>query len=189
MKKKKRDSKKYPLEVTLSTGERLIIPRQSQFSNEWLRKHGCSLMAEYIALQFLGKRKIQVRGRRRGIYPINLLRWHEEHTPEEIYAKVTLRGVADGINKLAGSGSAHYYKRVTAKRIERAIRAGHPVILEQKNPIHSVILLPDEDGTFMASHGRVDRINICKISKTATTNKRYRGMISIVADMREREGE
>ena len=140
---KKRDSRKYPVEVTLSTGERLIIPRQSQFSDEWLRKHGCSLMAEYIALQFLGVRKIQVNGRRRGIYPINLLRWHKEHTPEDIFAKVTVKGVAKGISKIAGSGSAHYYKNVTAGRIERAIRAGHPVILEQKNPIHTVILLPD----------------------------------------------
>ena len=186
MKIEKRDSARYPLKVTLSTGESLVIPRQSKFHDEWLRHHGCSLVAEYIALQFLGVRKIQIDGRRRGIYPINLLKWHKIHTPDEIFSKVTLRGVAEGINRLAWKGSAHYYKSVNADRIERSLKAGHPVILGQKNPIHSVILLPDVDGVYMASHGRVTRVNIGKIAKTATTNKRYRGMVSV---MREREGE
>lgn len=179
---KKRDSKKYPLVVTLSTGERMVIPRQSQFSDAWLRNHGCSLVAEYIALQFLGVRKIMIHGRRRGIFPINLLKWHRIHTPEEVKAKVTIKGVSEGINRLAGKGTAHYYKTVSADRIERALKAGHPVIMEQRNPIHTVILLPDRDKAYIANHGKVERVNIGKIAKTATTNKRYRGMVSIVKE-------
>ena len=180
MKIEKRKSTKYPLEVTLSGGEKLIIPKQSKFSDDWLRHHGCSLMAEYIALQWLGIKHITVNHKSVGIYPINLLKWHKEHTKDEVKTKVTVKGVAEGINELAkGKGSAKYYKRVTAKRISEAIKAGDVVIMEQKKPIHTIILLPDHDGTFMASHGNVHKVSIKKIAKTATTNWKYRGMIVV----------
>ena len=180
MKKIKRKSKNYPLEVILSTGEHIIIPRQSQFKNEWLREHGCSLMAEYIALQFLGVKKITVNGKHVGIYPINLLKWHKKNTPLDIHKKVTVRGVQRGIESLAGDkGKAEYYAKPTAERIEKALSEGDVVIMEQKNPIHTIVLLPDKDGTFIANHGKVEKADINKIAKTATTSNTYRGMIVV----------
>lgn len=182
----KRRNEKYPLKVKLSDGKKLIIPKQSKFTNEFLKKHGCSLMAEYIALQFIGIKKIRVGKKSLGIYPINLLKWHKENTPGEIYAKVTVKGVSEGINKIGkGKGTAKYYKTVTAERIEKAIDAGNLVIMEQKDPIHTIVLLPDKEGCFMASHGKVTKVSIAKITKTATTNERYRGMI-VVKDDKQR---
>ena len=180
MKIEKRKSTKYPLEVTLSGGEKLIIPKQSKFSDDWLRHHGCSLMAEYIALQWIGIKRITVNHKSCGIYPINLLKWHEKHTADEVKTKVTVKGVTEGINEIAkGKGHAKYYKIVTAKRISNAIEAGDLVIMEQKKPIHTIILLPDHDGTFMASHGKVEKVSIKKIAKTATSNRKYRGMVVV----------
>ncbi len=178
MKKKKRKSKNYPLEITLSTGEEIIIPRQSQFKNDWLRKHGCSLMCEYIALQWLGVKKIKVSGRKCGIYPVNLLKWHRKHTPDDIYAKVTVKGVSKGINELS-KGNAEYHKKVNAEKMQEALDEGKIVIMEQKNPIHSIILLPDAEGIYEANHGNVKKVNVRRVAETATTSKRYRGMVVV----------
>ena len=50
----KNKDKKYPLTATLSNGTKLKVPKQSKFDNSFLRCHGCSLMAEYLALQYIG---------------------------------------------------------------------------------------------------------------------------------------
>ena len=180
MKITKRNDKKYPIIATLSTGEKLLIPKQSEFDNDWLRHHGCSLMAEYVALQWLGVEKIKDNRRTVGIYPINLLNWHRKHTPKDVKSKVTVRGVSKGINQIAKSkGKSRYYKVVTASRIRKAIRSGYTVIMEQDNPIHSIFLMHDEDGTFMVSYGKVTKVNIDHIASTATKNATYRGMVVI----------
>lgn len=183
MKKKKRKTRNYPLEVTLSNGTEIIIPRQSQFKNEWLREHGCSLMTEYIALQYLGQHKIKVNGRNVGIYPVNLLKWHRVHTPEEVKAKVTVKGVAEGINELAGGkGRATYYKKADIGKIRNALHEGDIVIVEEGNPIHSVILLPDKDGIYVADHGKVEKADVEKIVKKATKDRKYRGMVIVTKE-------
>lgn len=180
MQKKRRKTKNYPLEVILSSGEKIIIPRQSKFKNEWLREHGCSLMAEYIALQYLGQEKIKVNGRNVGIYPVNLLKWHKKHTPDQVKAKVTVKGVAEGINELAkGKGMAKYYKTVSAKRIKKALKDGDLVIMEQGNPIHTIVLLPDKNGAYIANHGKVEKVNVDDVAKKATNDRKYRGMVIV----------
>lgn len=176
----KRQSVKYPIMVRLDSGEELVIPKQSRFSNEWLRKHGCSLMAEYIALQYAGVKRIKVDGKRVGIYPINLLEWHKLHTPKEVKAKVTVRGVDEGLDALAkGKVRSHYYKKVTLARLAKALSDGDIVIMERKKPIHTIVLLPDKEGVYVASHGEVKKAPLAKVAKSATTNFRYRGMIVI----------
>lgn len=170
MKTKKTNNPKYPTVAILDDETELTIPRQSQFDNEWLRKHGCSLMAEFVALQFIGIHK----------WPIRLLEWHRVHTPEEIYAKVTVKGVSIGINELAkGKGTAVYYKTPTAERIQEATDQGHVVILEQGNPIHTVTLLPDKKGIYCANAGTVRKTTAEAKAKKATTSKRYRGMVVV----------
>lgn len=170
MKILKTKNKKYPLKITLSNGTKIKIPKQSEFSNIWLRHHGCSLMAEYVALQFLGIHK----------WPIRLLAWHRKHTPEDVRAKVTVNGVSKGINQLAkGKGSATYYKTPTADRINSALKAGHVVIMEQKNPIHSITLIRDGGVNYIINYGKVMKVSVSEIAKTATTNETYRGMVVV----------
>lgn len=164
----KRSDPKYPLRAVLSDGSKLIIPRQQKFSNPWLRKHGCSLMAEYIALQWLGVKK----------YPIRLLSWHKKHTPDEIAAKVMVKGVAEGIDKLS-DGKVVFTRTVTTEKISKALSEGCFVIFEQKDPIHTVIVFRDKDGTFFASNGSVKKTSAARMARTALTSTKYRGMITI----------
>lgn len=178
MKITKRKSPKYPIEITLTDGTKMIIPRQSQFDNEWLRKHGCSLMAEYIALQWLGVKSVPVNGKRKGLYPINLLRWHKKHTPDDIAAKVMLTGVEKGIDKLS-DGNGKYYKGTMLERMREALDKGHLVIYERKDPIHTVILIPDDGKVWVANHGTVKETTTAKEAKKALKKTKYRGMVVV----------
>lgn len=168
MKLKKRKNVKYPVKATLSDKTVLIIPRQSKFDNDWLRHHGCSLVAEYIALQWLGVKK----------WPAHLLKWHKKHTPDEIFAKVTIKGVAEGINKLS-KGKAKYYKEVTSERMKKALKDGKIVIYEQKNPIHTVTLIPDDGKIWIANHGSVKKTTVKTQMKKVLTETKYRGMVVV----------
>lgn len=178
MKITKRKSAKYPIEITLTDGTKIIIPRQSQFGNDWLRKHGCSLMAEYIALQWLGVKTIPVNGKKRKPYPINLLRWHKKHTPDDIAAKVMLTGVAKGIDRLS-DGDGKYSKGTTLERMRTALDKGHIVIYERKDPIHTVTLIPDDGKVWLANHGTVKETTTAKEIKKALKKTKYRGMIEV----------
>ncbi len=170
MKKIKTKDKKYPLKIVLENGTKITVPKQSKFSNAFLRKHGCSLMAEYVALQFCGIHK----------WPIDLYKWHKKHTKKEVKAKVTLRGVAKGIDSIGKKkADATYYREVSASRMKEALEKGQAVIMEQKNPIHSICIIPDGDTPWLVNYGNVTKADVGKLAKTATTNKTYRGMITI----------
>ena len=168
MKITKTKNKKYPFKVALSDGTVLKVPKQANFDNAFLRCHGCSIMAEYMALQYLKKH----------IWPITLLRWHKKHDQEDVKAKVTVKGVTKGINHYK-PGAAIYDPEPKAPNIRYYLRTGHVIILEQKNPIHSVFIFHDDGHNYMATYGKVKRINVDKISKTATANKTYRGMVIV----------
>lgn len=168
MKITKTKNKKYPLNVTLSNRTVLKVPKQANFSNSFLRCHGCSIMAEYLALQYIHKH----------IWPITLLRWHRKSDREDVKAKVTVKGVEKGINHYK-PGAAYYDPTPTATEIRRGLSSGHAVILEQKNPIHSIFLVRDKGIDYMISYGKVTRIDVGKIAKTATFNKTYKGMVTI----------
>ena len=174
MKKVKTKDPKYPLKITLMTGETMLIPRQSQFDNQWLRKHGCSIMAEYIAMQWLGVKKV---GKVK-LWPITLLRWHRKHTPDMIAAKLMIKGIPAAILVLS-SGSAKYYKTVTKARMNKALADGKLVIFEQKDPIHTVILIPDGGNVYVATYGTVRKTTVEKMMKTVLKNTKYRGMVVI----------
>lgn len=170
MKQTKTKNPKYPLKVTLKNGTKITVPKQSKMSNAFLRKHGCSLMAEYVALQFLGVHK----------WPINIYRWHKKYDKAHVKAKVTVKGVSVGINKQCkGKGSATYYKVPTKAKMAEALKAGHAVILEQKNPIHTIIIIPDGGVNYLVNYGKVSKANIDKLAKTATTSATYRGMVIV----------
>ena len=124
-------------------------------------------MAEYLALQYLHKH----------IWPITLLRWHRKHNSEDVKAKVTVQGVSKGINHYK-KGSAYYDPTPTASEISKALQNG-VVILEQKNPIHSVFLFRDKGVSYMANYGKVTKVNVSKIAKTATTSETYRGAVYV----------
>ena len=170
MKKIKPKSKKYPLKIILKNGVVIKIPKQSNFKNSFLHNHGCSIMAEYVALQFIGIHK----------WPLHLYKWHKKHTRNDIKSKVTVKGVAKGIKSIGkGKCSVTYYKKVTTDRIRTALKNGACVIMEQKNPIHSITLIHEGGKTYKISYGAVTKTTASAMAKTATTNNTYRGMVII----------
>ncbi len=173
MKVTKRKEEKYPTLATFTDGTKVIIPKQSKFSNGFLRQHGCSIMAEYVALQWQGIKKIG----KKTLYPLYILDWHKANTKSEVRAKVTLRGVAKGINAIGKD--AKYYKVVTYGRIRKALNNGYLVIMEQGNPIHSITLVKDGGVDYIINYGNVKKVDVAKIAKTATKNSTYRGMVVV----------
>lgn len=172
MRIQKTKDKKYPIKATLENGRKITVPKQSKFSNAFLRKHGCSLMAEYVALQYCGVHK----------WPIDLYKWHKRHTKGDVKSKVTVHGVARGIDALGkGKADATYYRDVSASRMKEALEKGQAVIMEQKNPIHSICIIPDGGEYWLFNYGNVTKANVDKLAKTATTNKTYRGMVTAKA--------
>lgn len=168
MKITKTTEKKYPLKVTLANGTVLRVPCQKYFDNEFLRCHGCSLMAEYLALQYLGYHK----------YPLHLLQWHRTHDKEDIKLKVTLKGVTKGINHFK-KGHATYIDKPTVGKANYALLNGGCIILEHKNPIHTVFIFRDNGIDYIVSYGKVSKVNITRTMKKKSTNKTYRGMVIV----------
>ena len=168
MKITKTKNRKYPLKVTLSNGTVLKVPKQANFDNAFLRCHGCSVMAEYLALQYIHKH----------IWPITILRWHKKSDQEDIKAKVTLKGVAKGINHYR-PGRATYVSIPTVGKANYVLFNGSAIILEHRNPIHSVFIFRDNGMDYIVSYGKVSRVNIASTIAKATTNKTYRGMVIV----------
>lgn len=165
MKITKTTERKYPLKVTMDNGTVLKVPNQARFDNAFLRSHGCSLMAEYLALQYIGIH----------VYPLHLLQWHKKHDSEDIKAKVTLKGVTKGI--VSHGGVVEYSAVVTEARIRSALRRGHTVIMEEKNPIHSIFLFHEDGKNYIINYGKVKRADVKALASRATTNATYRGMV------------
>lgn len=168
MKITKTGDKKYPLRVALANKTVLKVPKQKNFDNAFLRCHGCSLMAEYLALQYVHKH----------VWPLHLLRWHRAHDKQDVKAKVTLRGVAKGINHYRPD-RAKYIPTPTVSKAELALASGACLILDHRNPIHSVFIVRDNGVDYIISYGKVKKVDISRTIAKATTNKTYRGMVII----------
>lgn len=125
-------------------------------------------MAEYLALQYVHKH----------VYPLHLLRWHRANDKEDIKAKVTLKGVTNGINHYR-PGRATYVSTPTASKAKLALTSGAVIILEHRNPIHSVFIFRDNGMDYIVSYGKVKKVNITSTIAKAATNKTYKGMVIV----------
>ena len=172
----KTKNKKYPIKITTTNGAAAIIPKQKKFSNSFLRKHGCSIMAEYVALQLCGVKKLGGKT----LYPLHILNWHKKHTPKAVRAKVTLKGVAIGINKIGKRKcKAKYYSMPNSEIMKKSMKAGAVVIMELGSPIHSITMVYDSGKYWRIDYGKCRKANVDKLAKKATKNSTYRGMIVI----------
>lgn len=171
--KNKANKEKYPTRVTYDNKSSILIPDNHQFGS-FCKKHGCSMAACSIALQWLG------------VYQKDGTAWN----PDELYSyakkhiggyngsKLSIYGCKALINKVAGEKRAKWYpltgrnNSAAKKRIRRALRAGKIVLFEQKNPIHTVVFLgfnDKGDKIRMATYGKVQGTTLAtQINKKAT---------------------
>ena len=156
---KKRNDKRYPYEY-IKGKKRILIPQQKQF-NLYCRKHGCSVTACSIALQWLGVREADSTV----LNPTEVYLYAKKHINGFNGSKLSIFGCKAVINDLAGPKVATWYSN-NGKRnhnirviINRALNEGSIVLFEEKNPIHTVVILGiDEKGKYIiATNGKIIR--------------------------------
>lgn len=171
LKIKNRDSAKYPKLAVIASGRasrRIKIPQQTKFGS-FCQKHGCSMAAASIALLFRGINKS----------PAEVYQYAKKHLGGYTGSKLTIFGIEKAINKIAGKKigvwkacPADSNKKIR-EGIQKAIHDGHIVLLEQKNPIHTnVIIGRSIDGKYViATNGTTKKVAMDWLIKTALHGK------------------
>ena len=171
LKVKNRDSAKYPKLVVIASGRasrRIKIPQQIKFG-AFCQKHGCSMAAATIALQFRGILKS----------PAEVHQYAKKHLGGYTGSKLTIFGIEKAVNKIAGKKISTWKgcpvdanKRIR-NNIQKAIHDGHIVLLEQKNPIHTnVIIGRSVDGKYVvATNGTTKKVTMNWLIKTVLHGK------------------
>ena len=55
--KDKKTKKRFPWKVILDNGRIIPVPSQHNFKTDFIKRHGCSLVAFYMALRYKGVKK------------------------------------------------------------------------------------------------------------------------------------
>ena len=166
----KTNKTKYPYKVVFNNGRVSPIPSQHRFLTEFIRDHGCSIVAFYIALRFLGKKKTMGQ----------VLRWSRKHLKDYLKSKYTIRGISVGIDKVMKSDHATYYSEPKLDVIVKALNRDSLVLLETSDPIHTNVLFRGNGETYYnASDGKVKKIDLEKIVRKATKSKIYKGCVIV----------
>lgn len=164
--------KKYPLIVYPTKGHAFRVPSQHNFKNKFVDDHGCSLVAFYISMSFLGKKKSMGK----------LLRWSKKHL--DIKSKIPLNEVYKGLKNLAPKNkraNIYFRRKVTAQELRFYLAYGCLVIFETKNLIHSNPLMWDDTKCCVRnfSNGKHSRVTVGNLIERQCTDATYRGCIII----------
>lgn len=169
----KRKDPKYPLRVKFTRGKKvrnMIVPDQHKFKTDFLRDHGCSIMAEYVALQWCGI----------NIYkPTTLLKLHRKHTKADIKAKVTIKGVYHLMRDLLPFADITYKSSANLSTLKKQLSAGKLVLFEEGDPIHTVVLLKAGGAYWRITNGHCNEISFDEEAKRATKSKTYAGIVIV----------
>ena len=169
MKKIKTRKTKYPYKVVFNNGRVAPIPNQYKFKTDYIRHHGCSMCAFYIACRFVGRKDKMGQ----------LLSYANTNLKKHMRTKLTIKGVAAGLNRKSGRKVATYHKSCNRKAINKALDKGHLVLIETGSPIHTNVLYRTGDRTYHLDHGSVKKIDAEKLIKKATKSSIYRGWVDV----------
>lgn len=159
--------KKYPEKIKFSDGLRVLVPDQSSFSDPYIQNHGCSLAAFYMALRFCGKKKSVKR----------CLKYLKKHYKLNGRSKYSIQQVYDAI--LALCPGQNFYKNPTKNQIKRHLKAGHMILLEERNPTHTTVYLWDGDKIVRFSNGGHKTVTLNQIMSKRSTDGYYKGCAAI----------
>lgn len=157
--KRTKDNKRYPYEVKIK-GRRLLIPQQKEFGT-YCRNHGCSVTACSVALQWLG-----IKQEDRSIWnPSEVFQRAKKEISGYNGSKLSIWGCKSIINKISGRQVAFWHSNDgkhnarIRESIRKALEAGHVVLFEEKNPIHTVIFIGiDNNGKYITvTNGKIVR--------------------------------
>ena len=159
------NNKKFTYKIII--GNKVIkIPNQSNFKNSYIKNHGCSLVAFYMAQKFIGKNKT-VR---------NCLNYLEKHRNLREYSKYSLFDIYDSLNELK-EGCAKYSSDYDNLKIKSFLKSGGMILFEENDPIHTSVLLQKGNKILRISNGYYKVVNIGKLNKCK--NKHYKGVVYV----------
>lgn len=167
--KNKKTKKKYPYRIYLDNGRQIPVPSQYNFKSSFIRTHGCSLVAFYMALRFRGIKKNMQQC-------LNFAR-----KKLKCGAKYPLTEIVKGINQICPGKPAIYHKSMSNDRIEAHLKKGHMILFEESNPIHTVVLLRDNKTgrVWRFSDGHKNVTTVEKENKKKCINEKYRGIVIV----------
>lgn len=167
--KNKKTKKKYPYRIYLDNGRQIPVPSQYNFKSSFIRTHGCSLVAFYMALRFRGIKKNMQQC-------LNFAR-----KKLKCGAKYPLTEIVKGINQICPGKPAIYHKSMSNDKIEAHLKKGHMILFEESNPIHTVVLLRDNKTgrVWRFSDGHKNVTTVEKENKEKCINEKYRGIVIV----------
>lgn len=165
---KKQEKNKFPYKIKYGDGRKISVPSQHNFPQAFIRTHGCSLAAMYMALRFVGHKKSMSK----------CLKYMQNHFNLDGHAKYSLKQVAQAINQISGN-HADYYAGASKQRIKDALKSGHMVLFEEKDPIHTAVLLYDGKKVKRFSNGKYKNVTLIQQMKKRCGDDYYRGVVIV----------
>lgn len=167
--KNKKSKRKYPWRIVLDNGRQIPVPSQHNFKSAFIRTHGCSLVAFYMALRYKGVKKNMQQ----------CLAYCRKKL--KCGAKYPLTEIAKGINQICLGKPAVYHKSLTNTQLEEKLKQGCMVLFEEGSPIHTVVLLKDSKTgkIYRFSDGKKSVMTVEKENKKKCTNEKYRGIVIV----------
>lgn len=167
--KNKNSKKKYPWRIILDNGRKIPVPSQYNFKSPFIRTHGCSLVAFYMALHYKGiKKNMQ-----------QCLQYARRKL--KCGAKYPLTEIARGINQICSGKPAVYRKGMSNDKIESHLKKGRMILFEEGSPIHTVVLLKDSKTgrVWRFSDGKKNVTTVEKENKRKCKNEKYKGIVIV----------
>lgn len=167
--KDKKTKKRFPWRVILDNGRIIPVPSQHNFKTDFIKRHGCSLVAFYMALRYKGVKKNMQQTLR--------------HARRKLKcgAKYPLTEIVKGINQICPGKPAIYHKSLTTEQLKAKLKKGYMVLFEEGGPIHTVVLLRDSKTgkIWRFSDGKKNVTTAAKENKKKCTNEKYRGIVIV----------
>lgn len=167
--KDKKTKKRFPWKVILDNGRIIPVPSQHNFKTDFIKRHGCSLVAFYMALRYKGVKKNMQQ----------TLQYARRKL--KCGAKYPLTEIVKGINQICPGKPAVYHKSLTNAQLEAKLKRGYMAVFEEGSPIHTVVLLMDKrtGEIWRFSDGHKNTTTVEKENAKKCTNTKYKGIIVV----------
>lgn len=160
--------KRYPIKIRFKDGLVVPVPDQYNFPQAYIRTHGCSLAAFYMALRFCGKKKSLPK----------CLSFMQKHCDLNGRAKYSIRQIYDALLTLCPG--QNFYKHPTRSQIKESLKAGCMVIFEERNPTHTAVYLQKKnDKIHRFSNGAHKVVTLDWIVNKRNSDSHYKGCIIV----------
>lgn len=165
---KRKNSKKYTEKIKFKGGLKVLVPDQDAFADSYIRDHGCSLTAFYMALHFLGSKKSVKK----------CLSYLKKHRTLGSRSKYSIFQVYDSINELY-PGKSSFIENPSKNKIKKALKSGHMILFEEKKPTHTAVYLWNGEKIHRFSNGGHKTVTLNQIINKRSTDSYYKGCVVV----------